>query len=272
MRFNILLHTNFSDRRIPINYQYPLSSAIYRIISKGDGEYAKFLHETGYGKKGFKLFTFSQINCPFKISGDRMELLTNELLFQVSFHLPEAMETFIKGLFLSEKVDIADSRSKVSFTVKSIERLPNLLGDSNEGEMINISTRPTSPIVAGVQNEKGYYDFLSPDNRLFTESLIHNWRSKISTCYDDATAESALLMMEVFSMKNPFKSRLITIKSGKPEETKIRGWLNLGLKITGERRFVELLLNAGTGVYSSQGMGFLESFSCDILPSTVTRT
>ncbi|SDD84401.1 hypothetical protein [Niabella drilacis] len=57
-------------------------------------------------------------------------------------------------------------------------------------------------------------------------------------------------------MKQPFKSRLITIKYGKPEETKIRGWLNLGLKITAEKRFEEVLLN--TGGYNAQGMGFVE--------------
>lgn len=263
MRFQIHLHTNFADKKIPINYQYPLSSVIYRIISKGDKEYAKFLHETGYGKKGFKLFTFSQINCPFKISGDRLNLLSNELSFQVSFHLPQAMEMFVKGLFQSEIVDIADLQSKVSFTVKSVESLPNPLQQYKDTEIVKISTRPTSPIVAGVLNEKSYYDFLSPENERFTESLIYNWRSKIATCYDAPTADSALLMMEQFSMKNPYKSRLITIKSGKPEETKIRGWLNLGLTITGEKRYIDLLLNAGAGVYNAQGMGFLEQFQCN---------
>ncbi len=41
---------------IPINYPYPLSAAIYRIIAKGNADYADFLDGQGYGK-GFKLFT-----------------------------------------------------------------------------------------------------------------------------------------------------------------------------------------------------------------------
>ena len=105
---------------IPINYQYPLSSAIYKILAKGDTEYAAFLHEKGY-KKGLKLFSFSQLNVPFKIQGDRLRLLSNEVEFQVSFHIPEAMENFVKGLFQSETIDIADKKSKVSFKVKSVE-------------------------------------------------------------------------------------------------------------------------------------------------------
>jgi CRISPR-associated endoribonuclease Cas6 len=56
----------------------------------------------------------------------------------------------------------------------------------------------------------------------------------------------------------PFQSRLITIKADTPEATRIRGWMNFGLKVTGERRFVELLINAGAGVYNAQGMGYVE--------------
>ncbi len=239
---------------IPVNYQYPLSSAIYRIIAKGDSGYASFLHQTGYGK-GFKLFTFSQINCPFKIVGDRLHLLNNELRFQIAFHLPEAMESFVKGLFQSEQIDIADKKSKVSFTVKSVESLSNLLQGYRENEIVNVPLKPLSPTVAGLQNEKGNYDFLAPEDTRFSQSLVYNWRNKIAACYDDVTAATALLMMEVILMKTPPKSRLIWIKADTPAMTKIRGWMNFGIKVTAERRFVELMMNAGVGVHNSMGCG-----------------
>lgn len=254
MRLQLTLTTNQVNACIPLNYQYPLSAAIYRIIAKGDNDYASFLHEKGYGK-GFKFFTFSQINVPFKIEGDRMRLLSNELSFQVAFHLPQAMESFVKGLFQSEKIDIADAKSKAGFTIKSAESLPNPLQQFKENELVSIYLKPLSPVVAGLRNEKGNYVFLSPDDLRFAESLLYNWRNKIATCYDEAMASSALLMLKVVPTKQPFKSKLITIKYGKPEETKIRGWLNLELQVTAEKRFVELLLNAGVGVYNSMGCG-----------------
>lgn len=256
MRFKLTLTTT-QQASIPINYQYPLSAAIYRIISKGDSEYAAFLHEKGYGK-GFKLFTFSQLNVPFKIEKDRLRLTGNEANFHIAFHLPEAMESFVKGLFQSEQIDIADKKSKTSFSVKSVESLPNPLQQYKENELVNIQLKPLSPVVAGLQNEKGYYDFLSPVDNRFAESLIYNWRSKIATCYDEETAASALLIIEIIPMKQPFKSRLITIKADTEQETKIRGWMNFGLKVTGEKRFVELILNAGVGVYNSIGCGCVE--------------
>jgi len=124
-----------------------------------------------------------------------------------------------------------------------------------ENEILCIALKPLSPIVAGLQNEKGYYDFLSPVDRRFTESLIYNWRSKIATCYDEVAAQAALLIMEVVPVKKPPKSRLMTIKADTAAETKIRGWLNFELKVTGEKRFAELLLKAGIGLYNSMGCG-----------------
>lgn len=262
MKFKITLNA-ISGNILPINYQYPLSAALYRIIEKGDAEYSQFLHEKGYGK-GFKLFTFSQLNVLFKIESiskyrkDRMRLLNNEASFQVAFHLPEAMESFVKGLFQSEQIDIADKKSKMSFSVKSVESLPNPLQEHKENDIVNVQLKPLSPVVVGLPNEKGNYDFLDPEDERFTESLLYNWRTKIATCLDEQTAITALLMMEVLSMKTPFKSRLITIKSDTEKETRIRGWMNFGLQVTGEKRFVELLLNSGVGVYNAQGMGCFE--------------
>ncbi|AYO58299.1 CRISPR-associated endoribonuclease Cas6 [Chryseobacterium sp. 6424] len=257
MKFLIRLEGTGAVAALPINYQYPLSAAIYHILSKGDASYASFLHEYGYGK-GFKLFTFSQLNFPFRIEGDRLLMIGHEASFLVSFHLPQAMESFVKGLFQSEEVVIADKKSKAGFKVKSVESLPDPLQNYKEHELVNIIIRPLSPIVAGLMKENGKYDFLPPDDPRFTECLIYNWRNKIATVFDEESAEGALLLMGTVFMKTLPKSRLLTIKADTEAETKIRGWMNFELNVTAERRFVELLLNAGVGVYNSMGCGCVE--------------
>lgn len=254
MRFNIRLKAIERNSIIPINYQYPLSAALYKILAKGNREYADFLHNKGYGR-GFKFFTFSDINCPFEIKGDRLRLKQDEVNLQVCFHIPEAMESFIKGLFTSEKIDIADKKSKASFHVASVESLPNPLASHKENEIVSKELKPLSPIVAGIPNERGYDDYLDPNDPRYIENLIYNWRSKIADCYDQNTAQNALLLMDVILMRNPPKSRLITIKADTKEETKIRGFVNFGLDVKAERRFVELLMNCGVGLYNAQGMG-----------------
>ncbi len=256
MHFKISL-SHPANTVIPINYQYPLSAALYRIMAKGDASYAAFLHETGYGK-GFKLFSFSQINSSFRLQKDRMQLLNSQMDFTVSFHLPQAMENFIKGLFQSECIEIADKESKASFNILSVETLPNPLQLHQPTEMMQTMMQPLSAVVAGLHNPKGNYDFISPDDPGFADSLIFNWRSKIAGCHDEQIAATALLMLEIIPQKQPFKSRLITIKAGTPAQTKIRGWTNLAIKATAEKRWLELLLNAGIGLYNAMGCGCVQ--------------
>src|SRR5690554_1259433 len=220
MQFKLILHCDeVGDNKIPINYQYPLSAAIYKILAKGDSEYAKFLHEKGYGK-GFKLFTFSDLKGSFKVRGDRMRLLENVISFQVHFHLPEASRTFIEGLFRSEEIIIADRKSKAQFSVQSIIAQDNPLKDVPPNEIISVITKPISPVVIGEKQDTGHYTFLDPDDEVFITHLISSWRSKIAANYNDDIAEEAVLLAEVEKYKNPWRSRLITIKADTKEETK----------------------------------------------------
>lgn len=241
---------------LPVNYQYPLSAAIYKIIATADRDYAAFLHERGYGK-GFKLFTFSQISCPFKIQKDRLLIFGEEISFQIAFHLPPAAENFVKGLFQTKEITIADKISKANFRVASVESLRDPLKEYKEAEIVRLRLAPSSPVVAGLPNERGNYDFLLPEDKAFSEVILYNWREKIRTCYDPLTAENALLMAETELFKGPPRSRLITIKAGTREQTRIRGWMNFELTVTAEKRFLEVLMNCGAGVYNSMGCGMV---------------
>lgn len=257
MRFKVTLIVKAGGAIIPINYSYPLSAAIYGILHRADSKYSTFLHESGYGK-GFKLFSFSQINCPFNIQGDRLRLLSEKMTFSIAFYLPEAASNFIKGLFQAQRIEISDARSKSRFIIQSVESIPDALEDYKETEIINFRLTPLSPIVAGLPNIKGNYDFLNPDDPRFLESLVYNWREKIRSCFDDGIARTALLLMEIVREEQPPKSRLVTIKAGTKAETKIRGWMNVKMAITAEKRFISLLIDAGVGLYNAQGMGFIK--------------
>lgn len=257
MRLLLTLTSTTQKVLIPINYQYPLASAIYKILQNADAEYSAFLHEKGYGK-GFKLFTFSDIKCPFKIDGDRLLLLSNKIEIIVCFHLPKAAETFIKGLFMSHEITIADQKSKAHFTVAQVESLTSPLDhlDNNETEVI---LKLLSPVICGLKNEKGNYTFLSPEDDRYEEMLFVNWEEKCKAVLGEE-AEEAMnnAFIQILLYPNPPKSRLITIKSGTPAETKIRGFNNFKIKIKGKKQAVELILDSGIGLYNAQGMGCVE--------------
>lgn len=259
MKFKLKLTLKSDSQKvIPINYQYPLSAAIYKILDNADKAYAAFLHKDGYGK-GYKLFTFSDLKGKFKVRGDRMNLLNNMVELTINFHLPEASRKFIEGLFKTQTIVIADKKTKATFEVATILSMRSPWEkEIDDNELVQLYVRPASAIVAAVKKDDGNYTFITPNAENFIETLTYNWRNKIATLFDEQIAQEALLMMEVDYYPNPYRSRLVTIKANTPEETKIRGFLNFKLKLTAEKRFVELLLNSGAGVYNAQGMGCLE--------------
>ena len=259
MRIKLSLNSAESQPIIPINYQYPLSSAIYKILQNADASYSEFLHEKGYGK-GFKLFTFSDIKCPFKIVDDRLILLSIKIEIIVCFHLPKVAETFIKGLFISQQIDIADRKSKASFAVDQVVSLalPSDLFQANQ--RVEVLLTPLSPIVCGLKNEKGNYDFLSPTDERYEDLLFLNWKEKCKSVFEKEEITQIMegSFIQILFCKNPPTSRLITIKANTNAETKIRGFKNFKIKIKGKKEAVELLVNSGVGLYNAQGMGCLE--------------
>ena len=259
MRLLLTLSSIKENQIIPVNYQYPLASAIYRILEKADAGYSSFLHEKGYGK-GFKLFTFSDIRCPFKIDGDRLIFLSHTIEFIVCFHLPKAAETFIKGIFMSQQLDIADKKSKTRFTVTQVESIASPLDRFNINDEVEFLVKPLSPIVCGLKNENGNYTFLSPVDARFEEMLFKNWEQKCRAVFVNEDIDDLMkgAFFQVLFFKNPPKSRLITIKANTSAETKIRGFVNFEIVIKGKKEAVELLLNAGIGLYNAQGMGCVE--------------
>jgi len=265
MRFDLSLHI-VDDTHVPLlpcNYQYPLSSAIYRIIQRADKEFAAFLHDKGYGdgKKQFKLFTFSDIRTPFKIKGDRMLLQGKTATLTICFHMPEAAQNFIKGLFIHQHLEIADKHSKVSFFIEQVEIAPPQLQSTDPGSLHIVLLSPLSPIVVGRKNERGNYDYLSPGDQDFTTWLLYSWIEKYKTVYDLSEEKLQKLLktrIEVQFLRYPPQQRLIAVKQGTTAETRIRGYTKFHLKVIAALDFLELGLNAGLGLYNAQGTGAVQ--------------
>jgi CRISPR-associated endoribonuclease Cas6 len=158
VRLLLTLQTDKANQPIPINYQYPISAAIYKILQNADADYSAFLHEEGYGK-GFKLFTFSDLKCPFKIINDRLVLLSDTIELTICFHLPRAAETFIKGIFISQQIDIADKKSVAHFIVKQVESITSLPDQFNNNGEVEFLLKPLSPVVCGLKNEELFIKF-----------------------------------------------------------------------------------------------------------------
>lgn len=243
MRFHLTLHAR-SGSLLTFNYQYPLSSAIYKLIQHADANFAAFLHDHGYGddRKRFKLFSFSDLRTPFTRRGDRMQLVSGEATLAICFYLPQAAEAFIRGLFLHQKLEIADRVSKTVFQIAGVESLPPPFPAKGP-----VLLQPLSPLVVGRKNSRGHYDYRSPGDVDFSECLYYNWMEKCAAVGLPVAMgeEEPEVGIDVLLFSHPPQQRLITIKEGTAEETKIRGYTKFRLAVSAPAEMLELALGAG---------------------------
>lgn len=261
MRFLLTLRVKRGSV-LPLNYQYPVSSWIYKCINRADSEFAAFLHQQGYlgpaSGRPFKFFTFSKLDVPKReIYEDRMIIQSSVVYLTLSFLVEQAAEKFITGVFQHQHAGIGDKKSQVDFEVGAIEARP--VPVSNE-----ILVRTTSPIVVSKPvmepgkrmkakflspEDEGYKDFFLQNLIRKYESYAHFTGNSISTDY----AETLDWSLE----KGRVKSRLETIKAGTPAETKVRGY-DYSFRLTAPKPIMRIGLLAGFGEKNSLGFGCCE--------------
>ncbi|MDO4763647.1 MAG: CRISPR-associated endoribonuclease Cas6 [Flavobacteriaceae bacterium] len=252
MKFKLILRQK-QGNKIPFNYQYPLSSALYKIIQKADEKYSQLLHDEGFGK-GFKFFTFSDLNFKcFKWDKEGIIISDNEsLLLFVDIYIPKTTHSLIKGFFEDKLITIADCNLKTEFYIDSVEMIDDMLCNKAPNEVIKVKVQPTSPLVVGKKNKNGNYDYLLPSDEDYKEFLLKNWIEKAKVFNNNDTFD--LLEINILNKENA-KTRLITLKAHTPQETKIRGSKNFYIELIGRKKDIEPLIYGGLGIYNAQGMG-----------------
>lgn len=260
MRIKLLLEQKKPDQLIPINYQYPLSTIIYKIIEEANGEYAGWLHDKGFmhGYKKFKFFTFSALRIPeFEIKGSKIILKSRHLDLTISMLSDETIENFIIGLFNKRDISIFDNTTRAEFRIRTVEREApvNFTNDMTFSTM--------SPIILTSKTEyngKEATKFLSPADEDYTEYFKRNLEEKyLANCLskDEKVIEEKIEKIEILTEP---KSKLITVKEGQKEETKIRGYL-YNFRISAPMSLIKIGYYTGFGKLCSLGMGCVRAIN-----------
>lgn len=261
MRFMLSLESFGASKVLPINYQYELSSWIYKTIHFGDPKFAAWLHNHGYmdGKKQFRLFTFSKLYLEkYKIDGDRLELQSDKAILHISFYTNETVEPFIIGLFQNQEFSIGDKISQVHFRVNCVEKL------AEPGWTSTMSFQAATPIVIGKKETETAKNvtYLSPEDQRYGSILIKNLLSKYIALMNKQRNESHQINLPntsavKFSLNSKPASKMIKIKAGTPEETFVKGYL-FEFTITAPVELLKMGYHAGFGEKNSLGFGFGE--------------
>lgn len=255
MRFKITLNRTGRQRMLPVDYQYYLSAWIYKVIGRADPEFSSFLHTEGYtaGYKQFKLFNYSPLNFGKPTlwkEKSLFEIHTDQLFLSVSFHLAEAAEKFIIGLFNNQQVYVGDQFNGLDLVVSQVERLP----EPDLKSTMNF--RAVSPVVISLKDENSKYArYLSPVD----DGYIDQVRKSLWTKYNsipNITSQPGELNFR-FKLKGGSKSKLVTIKPYTPEQSKVRGFV-FDFSLTCPIEIHQLILATGIGEKNSMGFGWVE--------------
>ena len=256
MRFKLCLEVNKKafGNLLPLNYQYEQSAAIYKILQSADEDFAQWLHDNGYrttAGKNFKLFTFSRFKIEKRIIDEkdqRIRILSDTVEWQISF-LPEiSTRRFVEGLFTNQTFEIGDKKSVVQFFVRSVEALPS----PAFSEQTVFSTM--SPMCIKLRNDRNGIDYLSPadvrSKDLLVRGLLDRYEAAFNELLPCSVDDCALEVL------NDPKPVLITIKSGTPQQTRVKGYM-VQFRLKAPFPLLQLMYESGAGSLCAQGFGCL---------------
>ncbi|MBC3787236.1 CRISPR-associated endoribonuclease Cas6 [Spirosoma utsteinense] len=277
MQFRLTLRPVASQTLVPFNYAYRLSAFIYAVLADADKQYADFLHGKGYefsSTRRFKLFTFSDLimpNARLDMKAGGLWINSPHIEWVVSFYVDTAAQHFIMGLFQDQRCVIASPKHRANpgranpgraeFIIERVEAVPVEIRSQT------VQLRTLSPVVIAEKDARGMDQYLHPSDEQFGPLLVSNVLAKYSSIQTavpageapadsiDAGSLTYRLLANAGRQAAQPKSRLVTIKEGSREETKVRGYYGFMFELSGPSELLELAVLAGVGRYNAEGFG-----------------
>lgn len=252
MRIKLELSLVSKERIIPVNYNYPISSWIYKTLLESNRGFADWLHNKGYELHGktFKLFCFSQLIGKTKfLKPDRLEILDKKVFVCLSFLIDESASEFIHSVFQKNDFELGDKISKVKFQVNSITTNEKLTR-KNEYRFKTIS-----PICVSRATDQGKQaEYVHPYDKDYPNLIFRNLLNKRLASKKSLTLEKNEPSFEILSEP---QSKLITIASHSERETRVRGY-HFHFLVSGLAELIDTGYYAGFGEKNSLGFGLVE--------------
>ena len=234
---------------LPLNYQYELSSFVYAAIHRSDAQYSTWLHQNGFiaDNKQFRLFTFSHLHVPkYNIAGDRLMIESPTVEWQITFLPERSTEEFIRGLFSEQVFTLGDRQSKVQFRVTGIELMPEPIFSP---DMVFTTLSPVCIARHIPETNQIFYE--SPDSPYAREAMLRNLKNKYAAYHGHEHTGSDNFELKLLS--TPI-SKLVSIKTGTPYQTKIRGY-TFRFMLKADENLLKVMWNSGLGEKGSMGFG-----------------
>lgn len=231
---------------LPLHYNHLLQYLIYHLLPS---DLAENLHEEGfrYGKRRFKLFTFSRIfqkGHPQKVEGRRKLFFPRGFSFCFATPRHEILENLIKEALLRRSVDLMGQE----VFLERVEVCPEAALQKT------LFLRFLSPVTVYRTREEGgkkKTHFFSPTDAEFDRLLLENARKKYFLVRGEKADQLEFTISpHRFSLE---RNKAVVLFKGTP----IVGWTGV-FRVEGDPELLEVTYQAGLGNKNSAGFGMWE--------------
>lgn len=229
---------------VPFRHSHLLQALVYNFLEK---ESSAWLHMKGfaYGKRGFKLFVYSDILERAVVDKDRKIFIFPET---ISFYLASPVDWILvqvaENIIKSERIFLG--RNELFISSVSVMK-------QNDIHEEKITIKTLSPITVHSTFEKPdgkkITHYYTPFEKEFSELIKANLNKKWEALYKKVASNNFSIKPLFHTNKNE-KIRYF-------KDTVIRGWTGL-FEVNGDTDLLQFALDAGLGDRNSQGYGMVE--------------
>jgi CRISPR-associated endoribonuclease Cas6 len=232
MRCMVHITRQDGDSALPFDYQYGLSSVMYKKLSEVDKTFTDKLHKT----RGFKFYSFSNLMFDSKITTENGFLFKHGT-FLISSPDPEFIRMFAEGFLMTPEFNL----NGVDAVVDKIEILP----ENNPGTKSTLKT--LSPIYVKTMREIDgtlkEWDLLPTEGK-FYDNLHRNLVERYQEFNEHPPVEDVFEINKVHWSK----SKRVTIDGS------FRRCILMEFDLSASPELMKFAYEAGLG--EKQGMGF----------------
>jgi CRISPR-associated endoribonuclease Cas6 len=245
LRIRIELHAE-RDITLPIHYSHLVQGFIYNNLKNKD--YSEFLHQSGfwYGRKQFKLFTFSRLLAPFTLNKKRGIIAFRS---PIALVISSSLEPFITDL--AETLITSDwsflGHSAVEVKSITVEKKPQF----NEIVQIKMLSPTVAYSTANVEGNRKRTEYYSPWQTRFQEIARSNLLAKYQILYGEPPGNDEFKVIPNGNQEQRFKA-VINYKG-----TYIVGYNGI-YWLQGSPELIKVAYDTGLGSKNSQGFGCWE--------------
>ena len=241
----------------PVNHQHFLTGLVYRLLECSDADYARFLHEEGYGLEAdgrrFKLFTFSGLRAQRRrITGETLWLGPGLVSWFIGSPVEDFLTNLATGLLASGHLSVGPVELPISQI--ATQASPDFAAGVAQFTCL-------SPIVAAVPaevNGKPGTRYLRPaeDGAAFSEAVRKNLIRKYRTLHEGQSPAD-----ERFEMT--FSAEYLAAHRGGTKNIAFKGIQIIGaqapFRAEGSAELLQTMWECGAGEKNSSGFGMVEA-------------